>query len=352
MSREELKKSGLLDQYVLGLLSREQAALVERLMQEDPFVADEVGRIQRNLMTYADSQDILPPPKGRSPRAKEDFLALDHELILEMTERNHSLNVWRYGLIATCLLLLGLSGYLFRVKEGYRADLLSEQARHAQDNQSHDRRMSAVEELVIEGDLVPVTDSSAFGRVRVHLPRQGHTALVDISRATPPPPGTAYYLFAGRERDDEPAVPVPHEEFGDLHALLVGQGLAIGGPHHRLPPEVEGFELFSDDAVVHLPGRQPGLDADAEALPEAVAPILEKPPGHFRRAEHVQRVQAVQGQWKYGRKGIPGEVGNEAAPAVDQRDERLKDLVQDAAQLLGSAYPLLHQRFGKGGEAR
>ena len=141
-----------------------------------------------------------------------------------MTERNHSLNVWRYGLIATCLLLLGLSGYLFRVKEGYRADLLSEQARHAQDNQSHDRRMSAVEELVIEGDLVPVTDSSAFGRVRVHLPRQGHTALVDISRATPPPPGTAYYLFAGRERDDEPAVPVPHEEFGDLHAVHLEAG--------------------------------------------------------------------------------------------------------------------------------
>ena len=73
MSREELKKSGLLDQYVLGLLSREQAALVERLMQEDPFVADEVGRIQRNLMTYADSQDILPPPKGAQPAGQGRF---------------------------------------------------------------------------------------------------------------------------------------------------------------------------------------------------------------------------------------------------------------------------------------
>ena len=91
MTRDEIKKSGLLDQYVLGLTTPEQTKLVERLMQEDPFLAEEIERLRDTLFQYADIQDIGPPSGGRKPRTMEDFHSLDHEIILEMTERNHSL---------------------------------------------------------------------------------------------------------------------------------------------------------------------------------------------------------------------------------------------------------------------
>ena len=67
MSREELKRSGLLDQYVLGLLDPERAAEVERMLEGDPLLVQEVDRLRQDLNSYADARSIGPPGR-RSPR--------------------------------------------------------------------------------------------------------------------------------------------------------------------------------------------------------------------------------------------------------------------------------------------
>ena len=200
MSREDIKQSGLLDQYVLGLTSPEQTELVERLLQEDPFLAGEVDRLRKSLFSYADSQDIAPPAGDRKHRTMEDFHSLDHEMILEMTERNHSLNIWRFVLGGACLLLLCLSGYLFRLKENYRADLVHEQALHAQDVDAVQRQATQAGARIDWSELTTSSALTAAGPARMYRHPAGDHFLLDLSHLRPAGEGRAYFLTVNRER--------------------------------------------------------------------------------------------------------------------------------------------------------
>ena len=203
MSREELQRSGILDQYVLGLLDPEQAAEVERMLDQDPTLVQEVNRLRQDLNSYADARNIAPPADGRPLRTAEDFYDLDHEMITAMMERNHTLNIWRYVLIAACLLLIGLSGYLFRLKENVRGELVRERALHAQDEASHRqdqaRNRAAIQTAVGNWDnLQSIERTVDTGVLHVHLLARAGVALVDLSDLATLEAGQAYYIFGGR----------------------------------------------------------------------------------------------------------------------------------------------------------
>ena len=200
--RDELKRSGLLDQYVLGLLGPEECTEVEAMMDQDQEVADEVGRIRRELNAYADTRDIGPPPGDRAPRTAEDFRDLDHEVITAMMEHNHSLNIWRWVLMAACLILIGVAGYFFRLKEEVRSDLVTERAMHAQDEASHRRDMErgrqALEAATLNWEkFTSINQSVDAGTLHVHVLEEAGVALVDFSDIPSPGQGRAYYLYSG-----------------------------------------------------------------------------------------------------------------------------------------------------------
>ncbi len=259
MTRDELKRSGLLDQYVLGLLGPEQSAEVERLMEEDPFLESEVERLRKDLNSYADSRsNIGPPPSGRTLRTPEEFQDLDHEMITGMMERNHTLNSWRYVLIAACLLLIGLSGFLFRLKEDARAMLVRERALHAQDDASHrldmERSRDAIQVATGNWDnLQSFEHRLDTGTLHVHLLPGAGIALVDLSDVPPPPAGHAYYIFTGEEskRSLQPEIVTPRQ-LGGLYAVR----LESKHPELRIYEWVIGRTAPpspSDAALVRMP---------------------------------------------------------------------------------------------------
>ncbi|WP_198661765.1 hypothetical protein [Lewinella sp. IMCC34183] len=208
MNRDELKHSGLLDQYVLGLLGPERSGEVEQMIAEDPFLQQEVDRLRKELTAYADFHDIAPPPSGRGPRTAEEFQDLDHEMITAMVEHNHSLNIWRYVLLAVCLLLIGTSGYLFRLKEEYRGDLVTERALRAQDHASYETDLYSIEQgLTASGvdSLTTVEGSlSTGGQVHVHFLSWARVALLDLTDAPPPAEGHVYVIYPASDTEFAP----------------------------------------------------------------------------------------------------------------------------------------------------
>lgn len=167
------------------------------MIAEDPQLQQEVNRLRQELNDYADAYDIAPPPSGRGPRTPEEFQDLDHEMINAMVERNHTLNIWRYVLLAACLLLIGVSGYLFRLKEEFRADLITERALHAQDAANHQLELADTRELAHDhvDSLTTLTKAVAGGAVRVHFLPWARVALVDLAGAPPPPTGHSYFIY-------------------------------------------------------------------------------------------------------------------------------------------------------------
>lgn len=225
ITRESLKKSGLLEQYVLGLTSREQNKMVEAFLEENPESKQDVDALREQLSSYVDEHDLIAPKDGRISRTADDFADLDHEMILEMMERNHSLSIWRYALGAACLLLLGLSGYLFRLNENHKFDLLEERARHAQDDTSHELRVKKLESSLIDWSaLQTVTTYVGAGTIQLHYFPGDDQMILDLSHLELPKDSgdLLYYVYVGSGDDRKLALKILPANGHHLHALQVG----------------------------------------------------------------------------------------------------------------------------------
>jgi len=223
MSREELKNSGLLEQYVLGLTSRKEAELVESVLEADPEARAEYEKLREEFDGYVSRQGLNAPLDGRAHRSVEEFEDLDHEMIMAMMERNHTLSIWRYVMGAVVLLLLGLSGYLFRQQQVAKAELVNERAMHAQDNNSHDIHLRE-----LEGETLHHVDTTAVlthpsatesnGVVLLHQVLPDSMMLLDLSHAAKLTGGRSYFVYVA---DDwhHPVLEITSERQVGLHSL-------------------------------------------------------------------------------------------------------------------------------------
>lgn len=225
MDRESLKKSGLLEQYILGLTSRKESLLVERTLAENPEAQEDYENLRRELDDYALSNGMSAPLEGGETRTAADYEDLDHEMILAMTERNHSLVIWRYALMAACLLLLCLSGYLFRMNETNRSEVVTEKAHHAQDNNAHEQALKHLEETTPNwNELRTIKASSEHGTVILHYLDHQKLIFLDLSHARTLNENDAYFVFMG-ESGEEADIIVPLGHQLNLHPVILPEGV-------------------------------------------------------------------------------------------------------------------------------
>jgi len=221
MDRESLKKSGLLEQYVLGLTNRKESAIVERALEEDPEIKKDYRKLRDELDEYVGKTGMAAPDDGRRVRTAQDFEELDHEMVMAMTERTHDLLIWRYILGTACLLLLCISGYFFRLSEKNRHATVTEKAMHAQDNNNHDM---VVKDLQAKNnkwaELKTIKIPADGGAVLVHLLEAQELLLLDLSHLSPLPEGFGYYVYLG-EAGKKPSLVVPAGEETSLREVAL-----------------------------------------------------------------------------------------------------------------------------------
>ena len=261
MDRESLKKSGLLEQYILGLTNRKEALLVEKMLEDSPGAREDYEKLRQELDVYAANAGMAAPLEGREIRTAKDYEDLDHEMILAMTERNHSLVIWRYSLMAACLLLLCLSGYLFRLSESNRTEIVTEKAHHAQDNNAHEQALQNMKELAPDwAELKTVKATTTGSTVILHYLDAKNPVLLDFSHAQPLNEDDAYFVLFGEE--DEEA------------ALIVRAGHQIGLHPVLLSKEVDELKVFRWKLNEAFNGANSGEDLVAAlSLPAPVETV-------------------------------------------------------------------------------
>lgn len=221
MDRESLKKSGLLEQYVLGLTNRKESIIVERALEEDPEVMKDYRKLREELDEYVGKNGLAVPNDGRNERTARDFEELDHEMLTVITDRAHNLLIWRYVLGAACLFLLCLSGYLFRLSENNRHATVTERAMHAQDNNNHEMVVKDLQERNDKWkELKTIKVPAAGGAVLVHLLAAQELLLLDLSHLSPLPEDFGYYVYLG-ETVGEPSLVVSAGEATNLREVAL-----------------------------------------------------------------------------------------------------------------------------------
>jgi hypothetical protein len=249
MNRENLKKSGLLEQYVLGLTSRKESVMIQKILEEDPEAKKDFEKLRKELDGYVMDQGLHVPVDGRSPRSQEDFEDLDYEVVMQMTARNHSLVKWRYGLGALCLFLLCLCGFLFRLSENTHSDLITEKAKHAQDQTSYHVKLAhALENTPEWKDVVTRKTATDHGVVLLHHLENQHIALLDLSHCDSISAGHAFYVFFDDELHETPVLVISGRDRLGLHPVI-------------LEEETRSVQVYSGDL-----GQVPSIDGSEKVL--------------------------------------------------------------------------------------
>ena len=208
------------EKYLLGLTSREETEYLDNLVAEDPAMAAELAEVQEQLSLYLDDQGIVKAPFDRISRGIQDFEDLDHEMIMEMTRRNHGLIIWRYALGAVALLLVLLAGYLFSANQSLRAGANRLAAETAQDNASLQRKVDHLTEIALELDsLHGLSYPLDSGVLRLHYIPDNDLVFVDLIGAPALGVDSAYFLFVGDDAATGPVLRVTAEQQDKLHPI-------------------------------------------------------------------------------------------------------------------------------------
>jgi len=254
MDRETLNEKGLLEQYLLGLTTREESLAVEEYLEKDPQARADLEHLRRQLGVYLEDNGIEEkmPPGGQSNYEPTE----DEQMLAYLLGRNQRLNIARYVLMALTLMLTVSTFYFDRQSSNAQAALLTEKARHVQDDHIHEAALKKMDRETVHLDSIrPVIHPSKAGNLQLHYLAADSVLLLDLSHLDPPHEGFAYHVHVRKGGEESSRYVVAAGEEHGLYPLersraqlrlLYGPTKPGTGPTDSLPVLID--ELRLDEA--------------------------------------------------------------------------------------------------------
>ncbi|MEO8588050.1 MAG: anti-sigma factor [Flavobacteriales bacterium] len=208
MNAEELIRSGLLEAYVLGQASPEEAALVERMRASDDPVREELDAIELALEQQAMQQAVAPAPKVRASIMD----AIKHEggkkeVPVIPIQREHKPFNWMAAASVAALVLSAVMNFMqYRELRDVRVELaqlqddrsvLAEELKVQRTSMERTQQQLAVvmdpraEMVVLNG-----MGAAEGHKARIYWDKTASAVHFDALSMPAPPEGTQYQLWA------------------------------------------------------------------------------------------------------------------------------------------------------------
>lgn len=221
MDRDSLNKDGLLEQYLLGLTSREETEAVEKYLASDPEARRDLEFLRSQLGIYLNEHSI--PGKAIIASAETPDLeeASEQEAVMHyLIKRNQRLNVLRAILAVVSLILFASTVYYYQQSRRLAADLLTEKARHVQDDNFHEATLRELEHSTVSLDsLHTVVSHSSRGPVQLHYLAADSVILLDLSHLSPPDSGYAYHIHLLENHEERSRYIVSAKQLNALYPI-------------------------------------------------------------------------------------------------------------------------------------
>lgn len=212
MDIKAFKSSGILELYVLGMASEEEAREVERHMKEHPEIAREIAAIRNALDKYAEAHSVTPPPglkermlsKAEAQRTTQRNPD-DEPAITEPGKINWTV-MTTFMLALLFLASAAIAWHFYEKGKEARDELRSTKA--ALEQLKEDCETKEKNSAILKEQLIALRDQSTM-----HVPLSGtkiastayamvyynperKTAFLDALGLPPPPQGKQYQLWA------------------------------------------------------------------------------------------------------------------------------------------------------------
>ena len=201
MNKDRLIKSGILEQYVLGLTTPEESRQIEDMASRDHEIREEIESMRQALDQYLNKQSIPPPPglKSEVMKAIDARQAADEDMISRVS-------LSRVLLALSVVVLVGLAWFTYRQRQQFDhqySAMVSEYHLCQKERESLEARLTPLsEEITTLVDRhtrhvhVKGLNGHAEALLVVYYNPSQPDALVHIVNMPEPPQGHQYQLWA------------------------------------------------------------------------------------------------------------------------------------------------------------
>lgn len=201
MEPNHIHDNGLLEQYLLGLTSREESMAVEEYLARNPEARRELDHLRSQLGLYLEDVGVNESVDKKARLPREEVLREQVDILLA---RNRHLSTFRTGLVALCLLLFATSFFFYRQSRNNHSAHIAEKARHVQDDHLHAQEIEHLTAEVVHWDsLHTVVATSDHGNLQLHYLLADSMVLLDLSHLQGPAAGYAYHVHRQTEQGEQ-----------------------------------------------------------------------------------------------------------------------------------------------------
>jgi anti-sigma-K factor RskA len=207
MDIKAIIESGILEQYVLGLLSKEETATVEQYAKDHPEIRSALNDIEDALATVAQSGTI-PMPKHLPSKilSKIDELEADGRPNAPVQQKT---NFSFYILLVVSILLALLSYYLYTQNQSYQESLSQQQQQYAEleENCGEEKNLlqAKLELIRTKGNqqiILGGTENAPEAIASVYYNTERQKTYFDVMSLPDIPNGKQYQLWALKDGED------------------------------------------------------------------------------------------------------------------------------------------------------
>jgi anti-sigma-K factor RskA len=203
---KDVISSGLLESYVLGTATAEEAALVQRLCKQHPELLREIEAIENGLIGF--SEQLAPPLDPALKNKVASQLSFkrkeDQEAKTLPLNSNRTLGLYKFGMAASLLLFVSSAFYTWMLHRkvtrlsGELAEMTAERSYMAQEMQVQQASMTATrEQLQIASDpkvkKVALNGMNSMVAMNAAVLWNTETKEVYFNARTMPLPGNKQY---------------------------------------------------------------------------------------------------------------------------------------------------------------
>lgn len=225
MTKEEFIKTGLCEQFVLGLTSPEENELVEEMLMKHPELKTDCMKLEGCMEKYARAHAIPPPPTLK----KSVLSKIDEVEALERAARNN-FSIPKWAVISAAASLVGLLFFSFFVWDG-KSKAENEMAILSTEFQQFQKDCEQLQKT----NVIFASQNSFLKdpkTTHVHLRGENNTlaiaywnetkdkAYLKLENLPPPPAGKTYQMWADIDNkmvdmgvinfDDKKMISIPH----------------------------------------------------------------------------------------------------------------------------------------------
>ncbi len=220
LNLDEIKKSGLLELYVIGSIEKDDRLLVEQALRDHPSLKLELEEIEKALKAYALLNAVTPPPYLKDKIMESATPNLSKSISKEIPTPNSKF-IWAAGIAAFLAILIAYQQWSFNQKEinwfTERQQIVTQCDSSVQTIKSELDQMQLL--LLGNNNIIPVSPTEKYPQTKLYLHNNSIDKFnfIQIQNLPPLAANQSFQLWSLKTDQD----PIPLDVFESENEIII-----------------------------------------------------------------------------------------------------------------------------------